>query len=117
MTESGRAVWEGVGRLGGSAHVTSSRHALPFRQHAHAHAHADGERCFSRGVLCIEPCELCRVLLRWSVGSDAQYLRLRCVSELSNCGPAELCLAYMIYLRLCVTVHLDMCGVSELATG
>lgn len=53
--------------------------------------HADGERCFSRGVLCIEPCELCRVLLRWSVGSDAQYLRLRCVTELSNC-PAELCL-------------------------
>mmetsp|Transcript_46925 Transcript_46925/g.153658 ORF Transcript_46925/g.153658 Transcript_46925/m.153658 type:complete len:246 (+) Transcript_46925:175-912(+) len=31
VTESGRAVWEGVGRLGGSAHVTSSRHALPFR--------------------------------------------------------------------------------------
>ena len=58
------------------------------------HVHADGERCFSRGVLCIEPCELCRVLLRWSVGSDAQYLRLS-VSELSNC-PAELCLAYDI---------------------
>lgn len=102
MTESGRAVWEGVGRLGGSAHVTSSRHALPFR-----HVHADGERCFSRGVLCIEPCELCRVLLRWSVGSDAQYLRLsESVSELSNC-PAELCLAYDI-AELCVTVHLDM---------
>ena len=67
----------------------------PSDMHVHV-VHADGERCFSRGVLCIEPCELCRVLLRWSVGSDAQYLRLsESVSELSNC-PAELCLAYDI---------------------